>query len=98
MVPTLFRAIHEVLKQFKVFEKFSKSNTPLNSVLPGHTQLPFEFQGIPLALDRATKKVGHVQAQPLRNLEKLAHTLNEQFVLSFTAKTSSPSLVSPPTT
>ncbi|KAJ9072163.1 hypothetical protein DSO57_1030116 [Entomophthora muscae] len=61
------------------------------------------FRGPSLALDRdvfprPSKKVARVQAKPLQNLEDLAHTVDERFVLAFLAKDPIFPLESPPTT
>ncbi|KAJ9077836.1 hypothetical protein DSO57_1012874 [Entomophthora muscae] len=48
-------------------------------------------------ISKTIKKVGRVQAKPLQNLEDLAHTVDERFVLAFTAKTPSTSLKFLPT-
>ncbi|KAJ9076732.1 hypothetical protein DSO57_1023377 [Entomophthora muscae] len=58
--------------------------------------------GPPLALDwdvfpRPLKKVAHVQAKPLQNLEDLAHIVDERFVLAFPTKVPIFPLESPPT-
>ncbi|KAJ9052743.1 hypothetical protein DSO57_1031222 [Entomophthora muscae] len=45
----------------------------------------------------STKKTGCVQEQSLCNLKDLTHTVDEHFVLAFKAKTSPPSLATPPT-
>ncbi|KAJ9055857.1 hypothetical protein DSO57_1001379 [Entomophthora muscae] len=61
-----------------------------------------KFCGPPLALDqdvfpRPSKKVARVQAKPLQNLEDLAHTVDERFVLDFLAEVPISPLESPPT-
>ncbi|KAJ9058391.1 hypothetical protein DSO57_1012631 [Entomophthora muscae] len=61
-----------------------------------------KFCGPPLALDwdvfpRLLKKVACVQAKLLQNLENLAHTVNERFVLAFLAEVPIFPLESPPT-
>ncbi|KAJ9085318.1 hypothetical protein DSO57_1015133 [Entomophthora muscae] len=61
-----------------------------------------KFCGPPLALDwdvfpRPSKKVARVQAKPLQNLEDLAHTVDERFVLAFPAEVLISPLESPPT-
>ncbi|KAJ9088487.1 hypothetical protein DSO57_1022598 [Entomophthora muscae] len=60
------------------------------------------FCGPPLALDqdvfpRPSKKVACIQAKPLQNLEYLAHTVDERFVLDFLAEVPISPLESPPT-
>ncbi|KAJ9086687.1 hypothetical protein DSO57_1001478 [Entomophthora muscae] len=61
-----------------------------------------KFCGPLLALDwdvfsRPLKKVARVQANPLQNLEDLAHTVDESFVLAFMAEVPISPLESPPT-
>ncbi|KAJ9064427.1 hypothetical protein DSO57_1030763 [Entomophthora muscae] len=61
-----------------------------------------KFRGPPLALDwdafpRPSKKVAHVQAKPLQNLEDLAHMVDKRFVLAFLAEVPISPLESPPT-
>ncbi|KAJ9059920.1 hypothetical protein DSO57_1036439 [Entomophthora muscae] len=61
-----------------------------------------KFCGPPLALDRdvfprPSKKVAHVQAKPLQNLENLAHTVDKRFVLAFPAEVPISPLEFPPT-
>ncbi|KAJ9083653.1 hypothetical protein DSO57_1032597 [Entomophthora muscae] len=60
------------------------------------------FCGPPLALDwdvfpRPSKKVAHVQAKPLQNLEDLARTVDEHFVLALLVEVPISPLDSPPT-
>ncbi|KAJ9089360.1 hypothetical protein DSO57_1013733 [Entomophthora muscae] len=48
-------------------------------------------------ISQTIKKVARVQAKPLQNLEDLAHTVDERFVLAFLAKVPISPLESPPT-
>ncbi|KAJ9055666.1 hypothetical protein DSO57_1001644 [Entomophthora muscae] len=59
-----------------------------------------KFCGQPLALDqdvfpRPSKKVARMQAKPFQNLEDLAHTVDERFVLAFLAEVPISPLESP---
>ncbi|KAJ9076534.1 hypothetical protein DSO57_1025231 [Entomophthora muscae] len=92
--------VNSVELVWKVLETF-----PFNNILEinrAHVAVYVKFRGPPLALDqdifpRSSKKVARVQAKPLQNLDDLAHTVDERFVLAFPAEVLISPLESPPT-
>ncbi|KAJ9071806.1 hypothetical protein DSO57_1033426 [Entomophthora muscae] len=89
--------MQKALKKLAVDTKVSKGqllkicrNSRLLYIHPS-LSMDSVFCGPPLALNwdvfpRPSKKVAHVQAKPLQNLEDLAHTVDKRFVLAFPAE------------
>ncbi|KAJ9065625.1 hypothetical protein DSO57_1017556 [Entomophthora muscae] len=68
-------------------------------VAPYKCKVPRSIFGPRLGcISQTIKKVARVQAKPLQNLEDLAHTVDERFVLAFPAEVLISPLESPPTT